>query len=300
MNPQAVIPKVYPFKMESILNVKTKKVEAADYWLCQGKAILQKLEVSLTEKRKQYACPCCKTPLILKMGKRRLHYFAHPMIEDAASCKICTSKVKTKKVSEIQPTVSEKQETSNPDEKQELNSKARIIAFYPDNNNWDSTLGVSEINYFVTPNNFTETENSENNDPLQKYNDFDDTILESPSTFPSSNDIEHSFEFLTDQSEYQEEESDYPYQEEELNIEWLLKQFNGSIPKDYMVIQDKDLVKLVFQQKLSRSINNLRTRILDLKIAGFNFPENILDIMSDKGLIKRLEETSQIQFERAS
>lgn len=294
MNPQTVIPKVYSFKMESILNVKTQKIEAADYWLSQGKSIVQKLEISLTEKRKQYACPCCKTPIFLKQNKRRLPYFAHPVLEDTQACKLLAAKVKPKKKTAQQSAdnpVSDVSKTTN----QEANPKARIIAFHPDYSNWDSSLGVTSINYFVTSNDIPA-----NNDLKDKYQEFDDTFPESIQETLDAHDWEQvNFEFLEDEQEATVHSS-YHVWDEDLNIQWLLDRFNGNIPEDYNSIEDQDLVKLIFEQKLSRSINNLRTRILDLKICGFQLPENILDVMVGKGLIKRLEETSQVQFERAS
>jgi len=150
MNPQTVIPKVYRFKMESLLNVKTQKVEAADYWLSQGKSIIQKLEISIKEKRKQYACPCCKTPVVLRYGKRRLPWFAHPVLENTQECRHVASKVKPK---------SSEEETLVPDSPKKVeqasdqkSTETRIIPFYSNDSTWDSTLGVSGVNYFVTSN----------------------------------------------------------------------------------------------------------------------------------------------------
>jgi|GEM_PF-4780328 len=295
---QAVFPKVYPFKMESILNMKTEKVEAADYWLCQGKAIVKKLEISLSEKRKQYACPCCKTPVILKHGKRRLPYFAHPVLEDAQSCKITAVKVKSNKKSVAPTTVKEPARSSQLAVDQPDSHNAKIITFYPDYNNWDSTLGATNINYFVTPNQLS---GHSNEDAVNLYHEFDDSSEVDQPLAPSTVNWEAiSFEFVDDHSTIAEEQTSNTEWDEDLNIEWLLNQYGGQLPKNYTDISDQDLVRLIFEQKLSRSLNNLRTRILDLKITGFNLPENILDIMSDKGLIKRLEQMSQIQFERAS
>jgi len=298
MNPQAVIPKVYPFKMESILNLKTQKVEAADYWLSQGKKVIQKLEVSLKEKRKQYVCPCCKLPVILKQGKRRIAYFAHPVLQDTQSCKVCATRVKPNKKKTEEPNPNKIPETNAQSTIQEENPKSRIIAFYPEYNNWDNTLGLSSVNYFVTSNELSE--NSKSTDS-QKYNEFDDTFPGICSSDPSADNWEQiSFDFPEDQFIPEEEQTNHVWDEEDLNIDWLLNRFGGKIPNSYLEISDRDLVKLIFEQKLSRSLNNLRTRILDLKITGFKLPENILDIMNNKGLIKRLEETSQVQFERAS
>ncbi len=299
MNLQAVIPKVYPFKMESILNVKTQKVEAADFWLSQGKAIVQKLEVSLSERRKAYACPCCKTPVVLRHGKRRLPYFAHIVLEDAQSCKLCARKVKAKKKTEDQAPITEKplEIPQIQNEGQDTAQEAKIIAFYPDNTNWNSTLGATSINYYVTSNNLANINLSSETE--EKYNEFGDNFPQSLTEGLSTDLDELDFEFLQDPTASSENDS-HSVWDEDLNIDWLLDRYQGKIPTNYSDLTDQELVKLIFEQKLSRSINNLRTRILDLKITGFNLPENILDIMSNKGLIRRLMETSQIQFERAS
>ena len=71
------------------------------------------------------------------------------------------------------------------------------------------------------------------------------------------------------------------------------------VSKKYEEISNKGLVDLIFEFHLSKNINNLNNRIFDLKLLGFELPDNLIEILVEKNLIKRLHEvTSQIQYQR--
>lgn len=71
------------------------------------------------------------------------------------------------------------------------------------------------------------------------------------------------------------------------------------LPKHYSQINDIDLLDLIFENRRSRNIHNLRRRVQDLTDAGFVFPTDVFAYLESAGLIRVLTEVqTQLQYER--
>lgn len=72
-------------------------------------------------------------------------------------------------------------------------------------------------------------------------------------------------------------------------------------PKNFQDLTTAQCVELIFKNKYSRDLLNLNRRLAELKQLGFNFPDDILNILVKRQSIAKMEGTfSQIQFQRAS
>lgn len=70
--------------------------------------------------------------------------------------------------------------------------------------------------------------------------------------------------------------------------------------KEYEMMSDKEVIKLIFENKLSRTFIGLKNRVNDLVLEGYNFPKNLIEILELRGSISKLTENlSQIHYQKA-
>lgn len=72
-------------------------------------------------------------------------------------------------------------------------------------------------------------------------------------------------------------------------------------PKKFRELTTAQCVELIFKNKLSRDLLNLNRRLAELRELGFDFPDNILNILEKRRSIAKMQGMfSQTQFQRAS
>lgn len=76
----------YKFKMSEIFNFDTGKTEAADYFLSQDEGTKFRLRTSLSNGKKRYGCPVCKSKVILKRSIRGNFFFSHTRLKEGQAC----------------------------------------------------------------------------------------------------------------------------------------------------------------------------------------------------------------------
>ncbi len=70
--------------------------------------------------------------------------------------------------------------------------------------------------------------------------------------------------------------------------------------KSYETMSDKEVIKLIFENKLSRTFIALKNRVNDLILEGYNFPKNLIEILELRGSINKLTENlSQVHYQKA-
>mgnify|MGYP000545039428 CR=1 FL=1 len=69
--------------------------------------------------------------------------------------------------------------------------------------------------------------------------------------------------------------------------------------KDYALMSDKEVVKLVFENKFSRTFIALKNRVSDLILEGYNFPKNLIEILELRGCVQKLTKNlSQVHYQK--
>jgi len=66
------------------------------------------------------------------------------------------------------------------------------------------------------------------------------------------------------------------------------KEEGKEIDKDYASMSDKEVIKLIFENKLSRTLVGLKNRLSDLILEGYNLPKNLIEILELRGSIKKM------------
>lgn len=70
--------------------------------------------------------------------------------------------------------------------------------------------------------------------------------------------------------------------------------------KDYATMSDNEVIKLIFENKLSRTFIALKNRVNDLILEGYNFPKNLIEILELRGSVQKLTENlSQVHYQKA-
>ena len=83
-----------------------------------------------------------------------------------------------------------------------------------------------------------------------------------------------------------------PYHSEEETVEEEVK--------DYATMSDNEVIKLIFENKLSRTFIALKNRVNDLILEGYNFPKNLIEILELRGSVRKLTENlSQVHYQKA-
>jgi len=70
--------------------------------------------------------------------------------------------------------------------------------------------------------------------------------------------------------------------------------------KDYAAMSDGEVIKLIFENKLSRTFIALKNRVNDLILEGYNFPKNLIEILELRGSVQKLTKNlSQVHYQKA-
>lgn len=77
------------------------------------------------------------------------------------------------------------------------------------------------------------------------------------------------------------------------------KEEEKEMVKDYASMSDNEVVKLIFENKLSRTVIGLKNRLSDLILEGYNLPKNLIEILELRGSIKKMTANlSQIHYQK--
>ncbi len=76
--------------------------------------------------------------------------------------------------------------------------------------------------------------------------------------------------------------------------------FTQPLPSKYEQMTETQIIRLIFENKLSRTLVNLKNRIAELVFdEGYAIPQNLIDILEAKGCIQRIHaNTSQIHYQK--
>lgn len=70
--------------------------------------------------------------------------------------------------------------------------------------------------------------------------------------------------------------------------------------KEYASMSDGEVIKLIFENKLSRRLIGLKNRVNDLILEGYNFPKNLIYILELRGSIRKMNANlCQVHYEKA-
>ncbi len=70
--------------------------------------------------------------------------------------------------------------------------------------------------------------------------------------------------------------------------------------KDYASMSDTEVIKLVFENKVSRTLISLKNRVSDLILEGYNLPKNLIEILELRGCVKKMTANlSQVHYQKA-
>jgi len=77
------------------------------------------------------------------------------------------------------------------------------------------------------------------------------------------------------------------------------KKEEKEVDKDYASMSDNEVIKLVFENKLSRTLISLKNRLNDLIVEGYNLPKNLIEILELRGSIEKMAANlSQVHYQK--